>query len=183
MVPEGGDFIFAQALSPRSPIARPPSGAFDMLRVNSFDVKYRDDGSVDQFVSDLSVLDGQGRELMRKSISVNDPLRYQVLCGCACFACLFAVVSDQKHPASSLSGQCQSLICIMFDKWWRDIEVALSQRKCLQPSWYQDCPSKVLDGIAGRSWANHIGWGCSSRSWAGLVSMLDGGIFDALRRA
>lgn len=78
MVPEGGDFIFAQALSPRSSIARPPRGAGDMLHVNSFDVKYREDGSVDQFVSDLSVLDGQGRERLRKSISVNDPLRYQV---------------------------------------------------------------------------------------------------------
>ncbi len=86
MVPEGGDFIFTQALSPRSPLARPPRGASDMLHVNSFDVKYREDGSVDQFVSDLSVLDDQGRELMRKSISVNDPLRYQVLCGSSCLA-------------------------------------------------------------------------------------------------
>jgi cytochrome c biogenesis protein len=48
-----------------------------MLHVNSFDVRYREDGSVEQFVSDLSIFDPQGREALRKSISVNDPLRYQ----------------------------------------------------------------------------------------------------------
>lgn len=78
MVPEGGDFIFTQALAPVSPVARPPNSANSMLHVNSFDVKYRDDGSVEQFVSDLSVFDWQGRETLRKTISVNDPLRYQV---------------------------------------------------------------------------------------------------------
>lgn len=55
-----------------------PQGAYDQLRVNSFEVKYRDDGSVAQFYSDLSVLDSEGRERMRKLISVNDPLRYKV---------------------------------------------------------------------------------------------------------
>ncbi len=78
MVPEGGDFIFRQALSPQSAIARLPGGADAMLRVNSFDIKYRDDGSTEQFLSDLSVFDARGVERQRKTISVNDPLRYQV---------------------------------------------------------------------------------------------------------
>ncbi len=97
MVPEGGDFIFSQALLPRSALARQPRGAADMLHVNSFDVKYREDGSVDQFVSDLSVFDGQGREQLRKSISVNDPLRYQVPYPC-------------MRPCHSLSKGDQCLI-------------------------------------------------------------------------
>lgn len=78
MLPEGGDFIFSQALSPQSAIARLPGGADSMLRVNSFDIKYRDDGSVEQFLSDLSVFDWRGDERLRKTISVNDPLRYNV---------------------------------------------------------------------------------------------------------
>lgn len=87
MVPEGGDFIFAQALMPKSLVARPPRSAADQLHVNSFDVKYRDDGSVEQFVSDLTVFDDQGREQLRKTITVNDPLRYQVLPPCLCLIC------------------------------------------------------------------------------------------------
>jgi len=79
MVPEGGDFIFSQALSPQSAIARLPGGADSMLRVNSFDIKYREDGSTEQFLSDLSVYDWRGVERLRKTISVNDPLRYKVL--------------------------------------------------------------------------------------------------------
>ncbi len=67
-----------QALAPKSPVASPPAAAQSVLHVNSFDVKYRDDGSVEQFVSDLSVYDPQGRERLRKSISVNDPLRFRV---------------------------------------------------------------------------------------------------------
>ena len=41
-------------------------------------VKYREDGAVDQFLSDVSVLGPRGVELTRKSISVNDPLRFRV---------------------------------------------------------------------------------------------------------
>ncbi len=41
-------------------------------------MKYREDGAVDQFLSDISVLGPRGAELARKSISVNDPLRFRV---------------------------------------------------------------------------------------------------------
>lgn len=45
-------------------------------------VKYREDGAVDQFLSDVSVLGPRGVELTRKSISVNDPLRFRVRLAC-----------------------------------------------------------------------------------------------------
>ena len=45
-------------------------------------VKYREDGAVDQFLSDVSVLGPRGIELTRKSISVNDPLRFRVRLAC-----------------------------------------------------------------------------------------------------
>ncbi|BAQ64166.1 cytochrome c biogenesis protein [Geminocystis sp. NIES-3709] len=49
--------------------------SFD-VKVNNFWIKYTPDGSVDQFYSDLSVLNKQGKELDRKTIFVNQPLRY-----------------------------------------------------------------------------------------------------------
>jgi cytochrome c biogenesis protein len=47
-----------------------------VLHVNSFNIEYRSDGSEKQFYSDLSIQDFDGRELSRKTISVNSPLRY-----------------------------------------------------------------------------------------------------------
>jgi cytochrome c biogenesis protein len=47
------------------------------VRVNRFWIDYTPEGSVDQFYSDLSVVDRQGEELKRKTIHVNEPLRYQ----------------------------------------------------------------------------------------------------------
>ncbi|MGI0482223.1 cytochrome c biogenesis protein [Geminocystis sp. CENA526] len=49
--------------------------SFD-VKVNNFWIKYTEDGSVDQFYSDLSVLNKTGEELDRKTIFVNQPLRY-----------------------------------------------------------------------------------------------------------
>jgi len=46
-----------------------------VLHVNSFNVDYRPDGSVQQFKSDLSVFDLDGREKQKKTISVNQPIR------------------------------------------------------------------------------------------------------------
>jgi len=45
--------------------------------VNDFDIDAYESGAVSQFYSDLSVRDRDGNELYRKSISVNDPLRYK----------------------------------------------------------------------------------------------------------
>lgn len=47
------------------------------LRVNRFWIDYTPSGGIDQFYSDLSVLNSQGEEVKRKTIYVNEPLRYQ----------------------------------------------------------------------------------------------------------
>ncbi len=45
------------------------------LRVNRFWIDYLPSGQIDQFYSDISVLDGNGQERDRQTISVNHPLR------------------------------------------------------------------------------------------------------------
>ena len=47
------------------------------VKVNNFWIEYTSVGSVDQFYSDLSVVNKEGKELARKTIFVNEPLRYQ----------------------------------------------------------------------------------------------------------
>src|SRR6476469_759853 len=49
------------------------------FRVNDFWVNYNSKGSVKQFQSDISVLSGEGCELSRKTISVNNPLLFKGL--------------------------------------------------------------------------------------------------------
>lgn len=74
---EGSRSLVASYLEPNSPIAPLPAGARNVLQVNDFRITYRPDGSVEQFFSDLSVLDlSDGAEITRKTISVNDPLRF-----------------------------------------------------------------------------------------------------------
>jgi cytochrome c biogenesis protein len=46
------------------------------VRVNRFWIEYTNDGNIDQFYSDLSVINQQGEEIKRKTIYVNEPLRY-----------------------------------------------------------------------------------------------------------
>ena len=80
MVPEGADFVLSQPLRPLSPLARRPADADVSVHVHSFDVDYREDGSVGQFNSDLAVGGGPdgASPRTRKTISVNDPLRFHV---------------------------------------------------------------------------------------------------------
>ncbi|MBU6230533.1 MAG: cytochrome c biogenesis protein, partial [Cyanobacteria bacterium REEB459] len=47
------------------------------VRVNRFWIDYTPAGTIDQFYSDLSVLDQAGTEVDRRTISVNHPLRYR----------------------------------------------------------------------------------------------------------
>ncbi|OCR02439.1 cytochrome C biogenesis protein CcsB [Oscillatoriales cyanobacterium USR001] len=47
------------------------------LRVNRFWIDYTPDGNIDQFYSDLSVLDNEGKEVDRQTIHVNKPLKYR----------------------------------------------------------------------------------------------------------
>ncbi|MFH7030866.1 MAG: cytochrome c biogenesis protein [Heteroscytonema crispum UTEX LB 1556] len=46
------------------------------VKVNRFWIDYTPSGGIDQFYSDMSVLDNQGQEVDRKTIFVNQPLRY-----------------------------------------------------------------------------------------------------------
>lgn len=47
------------------------------LKVNRFWIDYTASGSIDQFYSDLSILDKEGQEVDRQTIYVNKPLRYK----------------------------------------------------------------------------------------------------------
>lgn len=47
------------------------------VKVNRFWIDYLPSGEIDQFYSDLSVLDQAGQEVERKTIHVNEPLRYR----------------------------------------------------------------------------------------------------------
>lgn len=46
------------------------------VKVNRFWIDYSNDGDIDQFYSDLSVVNNDGEELKRETIYVNHPLRY-----------------------------------------------------------------------------------------------------------
>ena len=47
------------------------------VKVNRFWIDYTPTGAIDQFYSDMSVLDKDGKEVKRKTIHVNEPLRYR----------------------------------------------------------------------------------------------------------
>lgn len=47
------------------------------VKVNRFWIDYSPEGAIDQFYSDLSVLDNDGNEIDRKTIHVNEPLRHK----------------------------------------------------------------------------------------------------------
>ncbi|KAF8066257.1 CCS1 [Scenedesmus sp. PABB004] len=76
MVPEGQEFVVGDALRPASALATTPGGARTVLQVNRFSIDTRPDGSVAQFYSDLTLRDAGGQQLLRKTISVNDPFRW-----------------------------------------------------------------------------------------------------------
>lgn len=58
------------------PLATIPSR---VLRINDFWVDYNKTGLIKQFQSDISVLSGEGSEILRKTISVNNPLIFNGL--------------------------------------------------------------------------------------------------------
>lgn len=76
MVPSGETFqvenIFASG-----PFAPTQLNKDWSIKVNRFWIDYTSSGKIDQFYSDLSVVDQQNQELDRQTIYVNKPLRYQ----------------------------------------------------------------------------------------------------------
>ncbi len=74
MVPSGESFQ-VQNVTGAGPWAHLPREW--SVKVNRFWIDYLPDGKIDQFYSDLSVLDRDGQEVERQTIWVNKPLRYR----------------------------------------------------------------------------------------------------------
>jgi cytochrome c biogenesis protein len=72
-----GETFQVQNIFQAGPWAAPQVPQDWAVRVNRFWIDYRPAGDIDQFYSDLSVLDPSGTEVDRQTISVNHPLRHQ----------------------------------------------------------------------------------------------------------
>ncbi|XXG81323.1 hypothetical protein AAC387_Pa09g1987 [Persea americana] len=75
-VPQGLNFVVGDVMSPSGFLSTPTEAFSTEVHVNRFYMDYYDSGEVSQFHTDLSLFDLDGKEIMRKTISVNDPLRY-----------------------------------------------------------------------------------------------------------
>jgi cytochrome c biogenesis protein len=76
MVPSGSAF-YIEHIFDAGPWAANQIPKDWSVRVNRFWIDYTTDGSIDQFYSDLSVLDQEGQPVDQKTIFVNEPLRYR----------------------------------------------------------------------------------------------------------
>ncbi len=76
MVPSGETFQIKNIVQ-AGPWAGPQLPQDWSVRVNRFWIDYTPEGTIDQFYSDLSVLDHQGQQVKRKTIHVNEPLNYK----------------------------------------------------------------------------------------------------------
>lgn len=72
-----GDSFQIKNIIEAGPWAEPQFPKDWSVRVNRFWIDYTPEGRIDQFYSDLSVLDQQGKEVKKKKIYVNEPLRYR----------------------------------------------------------------------------------------------------------
>ncbi|KAJ6345946.1 hypothetical protein OIU78_008577 [Salix suchowensis] len=75
-VPQGLNFVVGDVLGPSGFLSTPTEAFNTEVHVNKFYMDYYDGGDIKQFHTDLSLFDLNGKEVMRKTISVNDPLRY-----------------------------------------------------------------------------------------------------------
>ncbi|PIA55613.1 hypothetical protein AQUCO_00700135v1 [Aquilegia coerulea] len=75
-VPQGLNFVMGDVLRPNGFLSFPTEAFNTEVHVNRFYMDYYDSGEVSQFHTDLSLFDLDGKEVMRKTICVNDPLRY-----------------------------------------------------------------------------------------------------------
>ena len=76
LVPSGEIFQIRNIFD-AGPWAAPQIPKDWVVRVNRFWIDYTSEGVIDQFYSDLSVLDTDGEEVQRKTIHVNEPLRHK----------------------------------------------------------------------------------------------------------
>ncbi|KAL8096993.1 cytochrome c biogenesis protein CCS1, chloroplastic [Apium graveolens] len=75
-VPQGLNFVAGDVLEPSGFLSTPSDAFSTEVHVNKFYMEYYDSGEVSQFYTDLSLYDLEGKEVLRKTIKVNDPLRY-----------------------------------------------------------------------------------------------------------
>lgn len=75
-VPQGLNFVIGDVMGPIGFLSKPTEAFNTEVHVNRFYMTYYDSGEVSQFYTDLSLLDLEGKEVLRKTISVNNPLRY-----------------------------------------------------------------------------------------------------------
>ncbi|KAK7264326.1 hypothetical protein RJT34_31933 [Clitoria ternatea] len=77
-VSQGLNFVIDDVVGPTGFLTFPTEAFNTEIHVNRFYMDYYDSGElqVSEFLTDLSTLDMDGKEVMRKTISVNDPLRY-----------------------------------------------------------------------------------------------------------
>lgn len=75
-VPQGLNFVVGDVLDPSGFLSTPTEAFNTEVHVNKFYMTYFDSGEVSQFYTDLSLLDLDGKEVLRKTINVNKPLRY-----------------------------------------------------------------------------------------------------------
>lgn len=75
-VPQGLNFRIGDVLNPNGILSRPISAFATEVHVNKFYIDYYENGEVSQFHSDLSLRGMDGKEVLRKTISVNHPLRF-----------------------------------------------------------------------------------------------------------
>ncbi|XP_022763571.1 cytochrome c biogenesis protein CCS1, chloroplastic-like isoform X2 [Durio zibethinus] len=75
-VPQGLNFVMGDVLGPTGFLSTPTEAFNTEVHVNRFYMDYYDSGEVSQFHTDLSLFDLNGKEVTRKTLSVNDPLRY-----------------------------------------------------------------------------------------------------------
>ncbi len=76
MIPSGATFKITNIVQ-AGPWAAAQIPTDWSVKVNRFWIDYTPEGNIDQFYSDLSVLDHQGQEVDRKTIHVNQPLKHQ----------------------------------------------------------------------------------------------------------
>jgi cytochrome c biogenesis protein len=75
MIPSGSTFSVKNVVEAGT-WAQPQIPTDWSMKVNRFWIDYTNNGNIDQFYSDLSVLDAQGQEVDRKTIHVNQPLKH-----------------------------------------------------------------------------------------------------------
>lgn len=75
-VPQGLNFVAGDVLEPSGFLSTPSDAFSTEVHVNKFYMEYYESGEVSQFYTDLSLYDLEGKEVLRKTIKVNDPLRY-----------------------------------------------------------------------------------------------------------